>query len=194
MLIKRAVLNEIVAGRITLAFRRWKRRTVKPGGRLRTAVGELEILTVDVITERAITNEHARLAGYASRQELLAALPEKQGTELHRIELRYQGPDGRALLRDAKDLTAEEIEALRERLRRMDQRSTQGPWTTRFLQLIAEQPGTRAQDLADGLGWEKAPFKRNVRKLKELGLTESLEVGYRLSPRGSELLSKLPRQ
>ena len=28
------------------------------------------------------------------------------------------------------------------------------------------------------------PFKRNVRKLKELGLTESLEVGYRLSPRG----------
>ena len=27
-------------------------------------------------------------------------------------------------------------------------------------------------------------FKRDVRKLKELGLTESLEIGYRLSPRG----------
>ena len=27
-------------------------------------------------------------------------------------------------------------------------------------------------------------FKRDVRKLKELGLTESLPVGYRLSPRG----------
>jgi hypothetical protein len=31
-------------------------------------------------------------------------------------------------------------------------------------------------------------FKRDVRKLKELGLTESLEVGYRLSPRGAALL------
>jgi len=30
-----------------------------------------------------------------------------------------------------------------------------------------------------------------VRKLKELGLTESLEVGYRLSPRGRALLERL---
>jgi hypothetical protein len=34
------------------------------------------------------------------------------------------------------------------------------------------------------MGRETLPFKRDVRKLKELGLTESLEVGYRLSPRG----------
>ena len=31
---------------------------------------------------------------------------------------------------------------------------------------------------------EIAPFKADVRKLKELGLTESLRIGYRLSPRG----------
>jgi hypothetical protein len=31
-------------------------------------------------------------------------------------------------------------------------------------------------------------FKRDVRRLKELGLTESLEVGYRLSPRGRAFL------
>jgi hypothetical protein len=31
---------------------------------------------------------------------------------------------------------------------------------------------------------DKLPFKLNVRKLKALGLTESLEIGYRLSPRG----------
>jgi len=35
----------------------------------------------------------------------------------------------------------------------------------------------------------RLPFKANVRKLKALGLTESLEVGYRLSPRGEALLS-----
>jgi DNA-binding IclR family transcriptional regulator len=52
------------------------------------------------------------------------------------------------------------------------------------LDLIAEHPGVRAPDLAATLGMETLPFKRDVRKLKELGLTESLEVGYRLSPRG----------
>ena len=33
-------------------------------------------------------------------------------------------------------------------------------------------------------------FKVNVRKLKGLGLAESLEVGYRLSPRGRALLEE----
>ena len=40
-------------------------------------------------------------------------------------------------------------------------------------------------------GRERHPFKTDVRKLKELGLTESLEVGYRLSPRGRTVLSRL---
>jgi ribosomal protein S19E (S16A) len=40
-------------------------------------------------------------------------------------------------------------------------------------------------------GRERHPFKTDVRKLKELGLTESLEVGYRLSPRGQALLERL---
>ncbi len=31
-------------------------------------------------------------------------------------------------------------------------------------------------------------FKRDVRKLKELGLTLSLRVGYRLSPRGEAFM------
>ncbi len=53
-----------------------------------------------------------------------------------------------------------------------------------MLELIAENPGVRAPDLAARMGRETLPFKRDVRKLKELGLTESLEVGYRLSPRG----------
>ena len=50
--------------------------------------------------------------------------------------------------------------------------------------MIAAQPATRAADLAAGFGRETLPFKNDVRKLKNLGLTESLEVGYQLSPRG----------
>jgi hypothetical protein len=38
---------------------------------------------------------------------------------------------------------------------------------------------------------ETQAFKTDVRKLKGLGLTESLEVGYRLSPRGVALLAAL---
>ena len=57
-----------------------------------------------------------------------------------------------------------------------------GPPTT--LDLIADRPGVRAADLAASVGRETQPFKLDVRKLKGLGLTLSLEVGYRLSPRG----------
>lgn len=57
--------------------------------------------------------------------------------------------------------------------------------------MIAEQPGVRAPDLAASVGRETKPFKIDVRKLKELGLTESLTVGYRLSPRGRAFLDQI---
>ena len=53
----------------------------------------------------------------------------------------------------------------------------------------AKRPATRAPELAAELGRETAPFKADVRKLKELGLTESLDRGYRLSPRGQAYLT-----
>ena len=62
-----------------------------------------------------------------------------------------------------------------------DSRSPIGPWTrANAATRIAARPETRAGDLAADLGQERLPFKANVRKLKALGLTESLPVGYRL--------------
>ena len=55
-----------------------------------------------------------------------------------------------------------------------------------MLRLIGDRPGVRAGDLADELGRERLAFKADVRKLKALGLTESLEVGYRLSPEAGQ--------
>jgi hypothetical protein len=43
--------------------------------------------------------------------------------------------------------------------------------------------------LAEAAGQERLAFKTRVRRLKALGLTESLEVGYRLSPRGRAFLA-----
>ena len=80
-----------------------------------------------------------------------------------------------------------------ERLRRFDAHAVDGPWTRRTLEMIRSHPGVRAADLCRLIGQEKLRFKGNVRKLKSMGLTESLEIGYRLSPRGSAFLRTLDR-
>jgi hypothetical protein len=187
MLLNRRALDGIEAGDIDLAFRRWKRPTVKAGGTLRTRAGVLAIDAVEATSERRITVADARRAGFGSRRELLASLrPEGR---LYRIEFRRLGDDPRTALRRRARIGAAERAGLDQRLARMD-RARGEPWTQKVLELIAEWPETLAADLAALIGMEKAPFKRDVRKLKELGLTESLPVGYRLSPRGKAYLAR----
>jgi hypothetical protein len=194
VLIKRVVLDGIVAGRIDVAFRRWRRPTVKTGGKLRTVVGELSVGRVEPITERRITARDATRAGYATRADLLRDLATyRDDGQLYRIELRLAGPDPRVALRERDDLAAEEVAGLTRRLARFDAASRHGPWTMETLRLIKDHPATLALHLATSVGRERAPFKADVRKLKELGLTESLEVGYRLSPRGRAFLEQAVR-
>jgi hypothetical protein len=189
VLIKRAVLDGIVEGRIDLQFRRWRRPTVKTGGKLRTVVGELSVERVEPISERRITTSDATRAGYASRADLLRDLATfRDDGQLYRIEVRLAGPDPRAVLRERADLGDEEVAELQRRLARFDAASTHGPWTMETLELIERCPATLAADIAASVGRQKTPFKADVRKLKELGLTESLDVGYRLSPRGRAFL------
>jgi hypothetical protein len=186
MLFNLRALDGIAAGEIDLAFRRWKRPTVKAGGTLRSRAGVLAIDAVEPTSERRITAEDARRAGFASRPDLLASLrPEGR---LYRIEFRLIGDDPRVALRQRAEISETERAEIDARLARMD-RARGEPWTRRVLRLIAERPETLAADLATSLNMEKAPFKRDVRKLKELGLTESLPVGYRLSPRGKAYLA-----
>ncbi len=93
-------------------------------------------------------------------------------------------PDPRVQLRETVALTDDEHRHMHERLKRYDARASRGPWTLRTLEVIASHPGVRAGDLCRLVGKDKEVFKLNVRKLKKLGLTESLDTGYRLSPRG----------
>ena len=182
VLIRRPVLDAIAAGTVTCLFRRWDRPRVRVGGTQRTAVGVLEFTSVDPVDEDGLTAEDAAAAGFAD----LAALQRAQrgDGELYRIGVRLAGPDPRVALRAKRRLSKTDRTDLDVRLARMDRTSPHGPWTAAVLELIAENPGVRAPDLAARMGRETLPFKRDVRKLKELGLTESLEVGYRLSPRG----------
>jgi hypothetical protein len=185
MLFNARALEGIAAGEIDLAFRRWKRPTVKAGGTLRTRAGVIAIDAVEPTSERRIKAADAHRAGFDTRAELLRSLrPEGQ---LYRIEFRRIGEDPRVALRERDEISEQERTEVDACLDRMD-RARGEPWTRRLLALIAERPETLAADLAASLGMEKAPFKRDVRKLKELGLTESLLVGYRLSPRGRAYL------
>jgi len=106
---------------------------------------------------------------------------------VYRIGLRYAGVDPRQALRETVPGAAE-IEAIVAWLDRLDRASPTGPWTRATLLLIDELPATRAPDLAQRLGRDTLSFKQNVRKLKERGLTESLDIGYRLSARGAAVL------
>lgn len=190
MLIPGRTLEAIAAGRVTLAFRRWRRPTVKAGGTLRTAVGVLSIDAVDRVDPADIDDAAARAAGFDGRAALLAKLERGQG-DVYRIGLHLSGEDPRIALREDTALDAGVLREIGARLERMDARSRSGRWTRAVLETIAARPATRAADLARAAGRETPAFKADVRKLKELGLTESLEIGYRLSPRGQTVLEHL---
>lgn len=193
MLLRRDTLAGIAEGRVTLAFRRWKRPTVRAGGELRTSIGVLAIDAVDAIGEADITDADARSAGHPDRATLIGELNRRPEGRLYRVALRLAGDDPRAALREQDALDADAVAEIAARLARFDRASRRGPWTEAVLRLIADSPGVRAPDLAASLGRETQPFKRDVRKLKELGLTESLETGYRLSPRGRAWLAARDR-
>jgi hypothetical protein len=184
MLIRREVLERIRAGEITLQFRRWRRRTVKPGGTLKTKVGVLAIGDIRPAEAEEVDDADARRAGFADAAAFRAWLGTMKPGTLERIEVAYAGEDPRAALREADDLSAEALDAVAATLDGWDRRADIGPWTGRFLDLIARNEGRLAEELAHEAGLEKRPFKARVRRLKALGLTESLAVGYRLSPRG----------
>lgn len=191
MLFRQHFLEGIGNGTIRLAFRKWRRPSVKSGGTLLTAVGQLHITSVAEITLKEISKADAKRAGYESLDALVEELSRHDEGQLYRIEFGALKADPRIALRQQNAASEQENGAMRERLSRLDAHSADGLWTRRTLELIRAHPGRRAGDLCELMGQEKTRFKTNVRKLKSMGLTESLEVGYRLSPRGDALLRTL---
>src|SRR5262245_26539350 len=136
MLFRHDILQGIAEGRVTLAFKRWRRVPPANGSTLRSPVGVLRLDRVTVVEEGDITTEDVRRTGL-SVDELRASIA-GEGTLL-RIELRLAGEDPRIALRDRLPDPAE-LEATVAKLARIDAVCA-APWTTRYLQLIADQPG-----------------------------------------------------
>ena len=180
----------IARGEITVAFRRWQRPLVVAGRRYRTAATIIEVDQVDQVDPGEVTDDEARAAGHSDAASLVTDFGDRNEFPLFRIRFHVaEGPDPRARLAEDDALTDADLAAIDLRLERLDRASTHGAWTHDVLRLIEANPARRAPDLAEIRGMETIPFKVDVRKLKNLGLTESLRIGYRLSPRGIAYLA-----
>jgi hypothetical protein len=187
MLLPVATVEALVAGRIRSVYRRWASPRAKVGGRQRTHLGELRVEAIEELAPDALTETDAQRGGYRDLAALRESMAGREG-RVFRIDLVFAGVDPRIALRQQADLSAGDLDDLARALARKDRSE---PWTEVTLRHIAAEPGRRAADVATALGEDRTRLKRRVRQLKELGLTESLEVGYRLSPRGTAWLEHL---
>jgi hypothetical protein len=182
----------IVDGTVTVTFRLWPRSHVKPGGRYRChPIGVVEVESIERITAAQISEADARQAGFPDRGALLEYLSDidpsvGDDTELFRVGFHYGGDGDRVPGALDANLSPDDVRAISEKLERLDRKQA---WTRATLAIIRENPRVAASHLARQLGRETAPFKADVVKLKKLGLTQSFEVGYEISPRGLAYLS-----
>jgi hypothetical protein len=190
MLIKDDVIEKIKSGEITTLFRRWSRPGAKAGGSQMTQGGVIGVDSVEVVSEDDITELDAREAGYGTKKNLLEKLNYRDDP-IYRIRVFFKGEDPRIALRENDELGDNELNEIIAKLEMLDKNSKRGAWTQEYLQLIQDMPNTYSGLLADTLGISIPEFKPWVRKLKALGLTESLHPGYKLSPRGEKVLHAL---
>lgn len=184
----------VAEGRITAAYRRWAEPRVVEGRIYRTNAGRIEIDSVRVVNPELISDYDDDIFA-ADRQNARDVRRRLRGedswpTFLVKFHL-VEGPDPRDELAATSELSPEDLEDLRTRLAKLDDLSRHGAWTTDTLRQIEAKPHTRAGDLAADVNRDTASFKLDVRKLKNLGLTYSLETGYELSPRGTAYLKTL---
>ncbi len=193
MLLPPKVAHGVADGTVTLAFRRWTRADVKVGSQFRTVAGVVRVDAVTVVAADAISDADAVAAGWADAARLRRQLDKVEAGETYRVTLSWAGPDPRVALRESAELTDDDVRDIDVRLERLDRASSHGAWTMATLALIGRRPHVRAPDLAAEMGRERDPFKIDVRKLKNLGLTQSFDVGYDLSPRGRAYLARTSR-
>lgn len=202
MQLPKAIQEGIRDGIVSQAFRRWDVPRVRVGGTQLTAVGQIRFDSVERIDDAAeLTEADASAAGVGSLTELLRRLQprddaaprsprgSKGGAHIYRVTLSLAGADPRVALRQ-KIPRGKDLAELQRAVAALDAGKRSGPWTRRILMWIKDNPGVVSTELADLLGRELLPMKADIRKLKALGLTESLTVGYRLSPRGESYLRR----
>ncbi|MBE8722496.1 ASCH domain-containing protein [Sphingobacterium pedocola] len=190
MLFKEIHLQGIKSGKINLAFRKWQKASVKIGSLLHTSVGLVEILNIEVVNEIDVTDNDASDAGFADKKQLLKSFTSSSTGKIFKISVSYHSADPRIKLRQQTELLEQQFENLRKKLERLDNYSKQGYWTGKILLTIKHNPNLHAVGIAKLTGFKKEWLKLNIRKLKNMGLTISHNIGYEISPLGEHFLSR----
>ena len=190
-MLNRATAEGIANGDITLVLRRWDAPRAKPRGTQRTVAGTIRIDDVAEYPGRyRVTAAQARAAGFPDAKTAQKELDRRPARHTYVIAVSFLAPDERPELAADDQLSDSDADAINTRLQRWDAGGDGSPWTRQYLELIAANEAVRAPDLATRLGLDTPRFKRRVRQLKGLGLTISLDVGYRISPRGRAYLAR----
>jgi hypothetical protein len=184
--------RRVAAGEITVTWRLWKYAHVKAGKTYASGFavgGAIAVEDVREVPAGEITDADAHEAGQPDAQALIDFARSHTGREvaddtvLYRVLFHFEPV--------APPKPEYSLEEISKRLERLDRASRPGPWTLAALRLIEENPGVVARNLAREIDWPKVEFKVNVRKLKALGLTLSLPVGYELTELGQRYLDSL---
>ncbi|HLT41339.1 hypothetical protein [Sphingobacterium hotanense] len=191
MLFKKIHLIGIKSGEVTLAFRKWQKVSVKSGSLLHTSIGLVEIRDIQVVDEDDISEQDALHAGFSDKKQLLKSFFHSSNGTIFKISVCYHSEDPRIELREQTGLTVQQFAVLQRKLERLDHHSSKGPWTNNVLSTIRDNPSLHAAGIAKLTGFEKDWLKINIRKLKNLGLTISHNVGYEVSPLGRAYFAHL---
>ncbi len=184
--------QRVANGEITVTWRLWKYAHVKPGRLYATGFlfgGAIAVEDVREVRAADVTDADALEVGQPDAAALIEYARSHTGREvtadtvLYRVQFHFET--------EAPPKPEYSLEDVTKRIARLDKASRTGPWTLQTLRLIEENPGVVSRHLAPQMGMHRDDFKVNVRKLKGLGLTLSLPVGYELTELGQSCLDSL---
>jgi len=184
-----ADIERVAAGKLTVTWRLWKYAHVKVGRAYPAGHGAVVIEEVRRVRAADVSDADAKQVGLPDARSLIELVRGHKraaigrDTVLHRVRFHYVAEPPKR-----PELPLSEIA---KRLARLDAASERGPWTLAALRLIEENRAVVARLLAEEMGLPTLDFKARVRKLKTLGLTVSMPVGYELSELGQTYLDSL---
>jgi hypothetical protein len=188
MLFQTRFHERIRSGEITCTVRIWLRPRVKVGGRYALGAGAVVVDRIREARIEDLTPALAKRSGFASVVDALKTAKHGVGERVFVIDFHYDAAGPRRATPATDSVSIEALAEVAQKLDAMDRRSRTGAWTAATMRAIKAKPAVRAASLARALGRPRDELKRDVRKLKQLGLTLSLEVGYRLTPKGEAVL------
>lgn len=173
------IARGVAAGEITETYFRWPSPQARPGIRVPTRRGLVEITSVTEIDPASLTDHDAARAGFSTATGLLASLARHRG-RTYRLALTHLGPaEEHSPAPTALDeRTSSELQA---QLARLDLATPRGPWTRHVLDTLRRHPGLSPADLAAQQQRPVSRTKTDLWRLRELGLIDTTGEGLHLS-------------